>query len=571
VKRLALGAAAWLVAATGAATPAAPTSCEACHADPARFAEEARRAVTAFSDDAHARVGLSCHDCHGGNPAADLAGSAALAMDREHAGNPYRVVPERRDVPSFCGRCHSDPVYMRRFRPDARVDQEREYATSRHGQELARGDVRVATCTDCHSAHGILAVDDPRSPVYPIRVADTCAGCHADAGRMAGYRRADGSPMPVDQYEQWRGSVHAAALLGRGDLAAPACNDCHGNHGAAPPGLDSLAFVCGRCHGREAELFRESRKRLGFERHNELYLAAAGPEGCAACHVAPEPQARLLGLRRFTECATCHGEHRVLRPTVGLLAPLPETPCALCHESPSPPAVEEQEPEAIRERYERTRDGLLAEAAGLEGAALFDWMIERMLALPPHHRADAPQGGGPQLLPSFMRLYERFRIGPVRAGERAEGPAEGTLRCDDCHSPEPRLAGEGAAYEVASRFVVRMRELSVLTARADRVLLRARRGGVEVREALAHLDQAVDAQIELIALVHGFHAAEGGAFARKADEGTEQARTALSAGRSALEELDARRRGLVAALVLVLCVLIGLGWRIRRRSSSELA
>ena len=58
-----------------AAAEAAPSACITCHADRARFPSEV---VTAFAGDVHAAVGLSCHDCHGGNS------DPALAGDLEH-------------------------------------------------------------------------------------------------------------------------------------------------------------------------------------------------------------------------------------------------------------------------------------------------------------------------------------------------------------------------------------------------------------------------------------------------------------------------------------------------------
>ena len=546
----------------------APTSCEQCHGDPDWFPDGMhRKIVSGFASDVHAEAGLSCHDCHGGNPDPALAEDFVAAMDPDAADHAYRGVPRRAEVPSSCGRCHSDPVYMRRFRPGARVDQEREFATSHHGIALAAGDENAANCVDCHSAHAIFRIDDPRSSVYPSRVAETCAGCHADPERMGGYRLADGSPLPTDQYVGWRHSVHGYALLERGDLAAPTCNDCHGNHGAAPPGVDSLAFVCGRCHGREAELFRGSAKQRGFQRHNELYLDRQGSVSCGECHLSPEPQAH-LGIRRFSECATCHGNHRVLRPSVAMLSPLPATPCAFCHESPGPTAPANRELEAVRIRYEQTRDALLGQARGREGDELFDWMVDRTFGLAPHQRSERGVGARAQLLPAFARLFERFRIGKIQLqpGSGLAPTATGMIRCGDCHVETPLLAGTGHAYATGVELVDRMRELTVLTARSDRILLAARRGGVEVRNSLTNLDQAVDAQIELEALVHGFRADEGSAFASKQRAGLDFARAALVGGREALEELELRQRGLALALGLIVLVLIALALKIRRIS-----
>jgi hypothetical protein len=557
-----------LIAAGGSGAADLPrSSCTACHLDPAAFGAAASELETRLGDDVHAKAGLSCHDCHGGNPDPAAAADAEAAMDPAFAADPFRGVPERAAVPGFCGRCHSDPEYMKRFDPAARIDQEREYWTSRHGAALARGNTRVATCVSCHGAHGILSPGDPRSPVYALRVAATCAGCHADAARMAEARQEDGSALPIDQYARWRRSVHADALLARGDLSAPTCNDCHGNHGAVPPGVDSVSLVCGHCHGREATLFRASAKLEGFHRHNGYLADAAGR--CDACHAAPEPQASLGGVHRFAECATCHGNHSVMRPTLAMLSPLPPWPCAFCHEGEGA----EFEPADLRQRYARTRDALLAEAGDRLGDELFDWMVDRMLALPAHRLADGGEGAAEGALsPAFFRLLQRFRIGKTyfsyRDPETGAEHREAAVRCSDCHAAEPVL-GSGQGWRVAADVIQRMREITSLTARAERIMLRARAGGVPVRGGLLNLDRAIDAQIGLEALVHAFRTDAGSDFAATQAEGLEQARAAIARGRDALEELSARRRGLAVALVLIALVLVGLGAKIRRLAPRE--
>lgn len=552
------------------AAPAA-TSCTACHSDPGMFEGDSLAIPAAFAHDVHGQVGLSCHDCHGGNPDPELREDPS-AMDPGFAANPYRGVPDRTGIPAFCGRCHSDPAYMRRFRPDLRVDQEREYRASHHGTALALGDAKVATCVDCHGIHGIRRISDPDSPVYPKRVAETCRACHGDPKRMAGYTLADGRPLPVDQYAHWRQSVHARALLDRDDLSAPTCNDCHGNHGATPPGVDAVGFVCGQCHGREAELFRASAKQGGFEEHNAL-LDGVGEEGCASCHSDPEPQAARR-TTHFTECATCHGNHAVVRPSLAMLGSLPDTPCAFCHEGSGPLANDVLEPEARRESYRQVRDSLLAAAGhqGLKGDERFDWLVDQALVLPTHTLPAGEEGTG-ALRPAFERLFTKFRIGkttftyddpvsgkPVRAA---------VVRCPDCHGAEPLLGNDPLGHRTAGEMLGRMQELTALTARAERILLAARRGGVETRQAVTEVDAAVDAQIELEVLVHTFSSDPKGAFAQKHTEGIGRARAALAAGQSALGELAFRRKGLAVSLVLIVMVLIGLAAKIREISRRD--
>ena len=551
------------LAGTAAALGAAPvtTSCTTCHASADWFSGEDLAIVERFQDDVHARRGLGCQDCHGGNPAP--TDDPAAAMDPSYRPNPYRGVAARADVPASCGRCHSDPVFMKRFRPDARVDQEREYWTSHHGRALRRGDDAVATCVDCHGSHGILEAHDPRAPVYPTRVAETCGACHADPRRMAGRRLPDGRPLPVDQLALWRRSVHAQALHEREDLTAPTCNDCHGNHGATPPGLDSIALVCGNCHGREADLFRASPKRQGFDAHQEL-LAEAGGEGCAACHAPPEPQAQ-VALHAFSECTTCHGNHAVVRPTIAMLSPLPATPCAFCHEGSGPLADEVPEPAAKALSYQTLRDALLAEASvqGIAEEERFDWLVDRAQELVTHTTEPASESGRRELRPEFARLFSKFRIGKrhfLYTDPVSDRPARGqVVGCQDCHDAGNADSRGGA---VAADVLQRMREVIGLTARAERILLAARRGGVETRGALLSIDRAVDAEIELQVLVHTFAAGEGSAFAAKHADGVAHARAALDSGRAALRELGNRRRGLVVALAFVVLVLVGLALKI---------
>jgi len=184
---------------------------------------------------------------------------------------------------------------MRQFAPQVRIDQMSQYLTSTHGKRMAAGETRTATCSDCHGAHGVRRVDDARSPVAPLNVANTCARCHGDEARMKPLGRTAAPPA------DWGASVHAAALLKRGDTSAPTCSSCHGGHGATPPGVTEVANVCAQCHVREAELFRASPKKAIFD--------AIGQGECLVCHsnhrIEP-PADAWIGLQDGTVCAQCH-------------------------------------------------------------------------------------------------------------------------------------------------------------------------------------------------------------------------------------------------------------------------
>ena len=242
-----------------------------------------------YARDIHVQKGLGCVDCHGGDPTSD---DPAVAMDRKKG---FKGKPAHAEVPKLCARCHSDADFMRKFNPRLRTDQLSQYVTSVHGKQLAKGDNKVAVCTDCHSVHGIIPARDPQSTVHALNVANTCARCHADANYMRPYK------IPTDQFAGYSASVHHAAMTQRGDLSAPTCVTCHGNHGAAPPGVASVQNVCSTCHVFQAQLFAGSPHKAAFE--------GAGLPGCV----------------------TCHSNHRIVSPNDDMLGTGPKAVCTNCH------------------------------------------------------------------------------------------------------------------------------------------------------------------------------------------------------------------------------------------------
>lgn len=184
---------------------------------------------------------------------------------------------------------------MRKFDPQVRVDQMAQYLTSAHGRGNSKGETRVAVCADCHRAHGVVRVRDARSPVAPLNVAKTCSQCHADPARMQPF----GHDAAV--LADWSSSVHADALLKRGDTSAPTCNTCHGSHGATPPGVTEVAGVCAQCHVREAQNFTAGPKKAIFD--------AMGQAECLVCHgnhAIKPPTHAMIGITEPAVCAQCH-------------------------------------------------------------------------------------------------------------------------------------------------------------------------------------------------------------------------------------------------------------------------
>jgi len=275
-----------LLIAVGQA-PSRIDSCVQCHKD--LRDNRLSAPVIQMQNDIHSGRGLSCVNCHAGD---DKQSDKKRAMDPA-AG--FIGKPRPADVAPFCGKCHSNAEFMRAYNPAPRVDQEAEYKTSVHSKRVAEGDSRPATCISCHGSHGVRAVKDATSPVYPTRVVETCGRCHVDPEYMKPYK------IPTDQLAKYMSSVHAEALFKKLDLSAPTCNDCHGNHGAVPPGAASVANVCGTCHVRQSGLFQNSPHKPVFE--------VLGTGDCLACHNNHDTSHTtdaMLGTDQQAICTSCH-------------------------------------------------------------------------------------------------------------------------------------------------------------------------------------------------------------------------------------------------------------------------
>ncbi len=266
----------------------AQNSCLECH----RELEDGLRApVEAFKNDIHQKFGLTCVSCHGGNEKEDDLESAKDSS--------FKGTPGRKQIPAFCGDCHQDSDYIRKYNPSLRIDQLGLYWTSQHGKLLKKGDIKVAVCIDCHGSHGILEASHPKSLVFPWNLPSMCGRCHSDKEYMREYS------IPITQEKDYRESVHARALFEKKDLSAAVCNDCHGNHGAMPPGVSAIAFVCHQCHPSASELFSQS------------------------------PHKEAFGEMGISECEACHENHRILPPRDEMLGTGEESVCLNCHEQGS--------------------------------------------------------------------------------------------------------------------------------------------------------------------------------------------------------------------------------------------
>jgi cytochrome b subunit of formate dehydrogenase len=106
-----------------------------------------------------------CMDCHGAH--------AIAKIDNDAAGRDFHT--------RACLDCHADSALT--ARNELKPIAAETFFNSYHGKNVRLGyPEQVAGCSDCHSSHAVLKVDDPNSTVGEIRRVETCRQCHTNAG-----------------------------------------------------------------------------------------------------------------------------------------------------------------------------------------------------------------------------------------------------------------------------------------------------------------------------------------------------------------------------------------------------
>jgi len=129
-------------------------TCGACHAGIQERFEQSIHSPTVTRTQKPLPV---CNDCH----------SAHTIRRTDEEGFKLTIM-------SQCGRCHEQIA--------------KTYFETYHGKVSQLGYTKTAKCYDCHGAHDILPVGDPRSHLNRANVVATCQKCHPGATRrFAGY------------------------------------------------------------------------------------------------------------------------------------------------------------------------------------------------------------------------------------------------------------------------------------------------------------------------------------------------------------------------------------------------
>ncbi len=245
-----------LLALTALVPVWAQVDCAGCHDHATRVSQSAHASLKCAS--CHEGVGefphaapvkkAACASCHASESQEFSLGAHGLAAAR---GNPkapacaacHADVHEtkraetsdyRAQVATMCGTCHAEIT--------------QQYNTSVHGQEIAKGNLKSATCTSCHGPHTNASFRGTEAAVAAVQIRDACASCDSKV-RLASENR-----LQLDRVASFDQSFHG--LAGRaGSPTVANCASCHGVHNILPSSdpkstihASNLQHTCGQCH-----------------------------------------------------------------------------------------------------------------------------------------------------------------------------------------------------------------------------------------------------------------------------------------------------------------------------------
>jgi uncharacterized protein with PIN domain len=207
--------------------PNVPNLCAQCHREgqraAVRYTGQQHDITTHYSESIHGKgllkSGLtvtatctSCHTAHGELPAKDpestvnsknlpaTCGKCHHGIEEQFVQSVHSATVTKTDKPlPVCSDCHSAHSIRRADEDGFKLEImdrcgkchgeiAKTYFDTYHGKVSRLGYTKTAKCYDCHGAHDIQKVTDPRSHLSRANVVATCQKCHADATRrFAGY------------------------------------------------------------------------------------------------------------------------------------------------------------------------------------------------------------------------------------------------------------------------------------------------------------------------------------------------------------------------------------------------
>jgi len=132
-------------------------------------------------------IAATCGSCHKGIYNEYIASDHAYRADNgdlkyptcETCHTAHNISEVHKDkfmseITTQCGKCHEKLAET--------------YLDTYHGKVYQLGYMQAARCSDCHGAHNIYNLQNPKSSVGPENIVATCQKCHADASKkFTGY------------------------------------------------------------------------------------------------------------------------------------------------------------------------------------------------------------------------------------------------------------------------------------------------------------------------------------------------------------------------------------------------
>ena len=264
----------------------------------------------------------SCGKCHSSEVKQYTQSLHYQGFKNKVAGAPYCLTCHKYSVADISGKeditklkqaqeklclsCHlNNPEVRGRTAPSAGFISAYEHSV--HGSALQKGNGKVATCINCHSAHEILPGSNPKSTVYKTNVPNTCGQCHTDIEKT------------------YEASIHGQEIA-KGNLDAPVCTDCHGEHNILQPSNPNspVAYqnvstqVCSPCHSSVKLTRKYGLSPDRFKTYMSSYHGLALEGGstivanCASCHgvhnilPASDPKSTINKKNLAKTCGKCH-------------------------------------------------------------------------------------------------------------------------------------------------------------------------------------------------------------------------------------------------------------------------
>ncbi len=225
---------------------------------------------------------LSCQNCHGDYTYPHTGHTPPLNSPRD-----FRLA-----LNQACTTCHTQEATLQ--------------ADSVHAAAMQAGNENAPVCVDCHGFHDVTPPNQPRS-----KIPNTCGTCHTDV------------------FNQYKDSVHGAALLEDSNPDVPTCIDCHGVHNIQDPTTNHFRLfspqLCAKCHANKALMDKYGISTDVFNTYVSDFHGTT-----VTLFEKKSPDAAV----NKAVCYDCHGVHNIRRPSDPLSTVYKDnllTTCQKCH------------------------------------------------------------------------------------------------------------------------------------------------------------------------------------------------------------------------------------------------